>query len=122
MRFLRMTSTASVYSRLHTYKIPLPKRCQTTRPIQVAIEFLKLVKKVCPKQRLIVREGKRIGNRIEEDSLNVIKKKIGAAIGRSRNKTIRGDALYPQLWHFIASWTQLCFRLLLDMRSRSSLN
>jgi len=65
---------------------------------------------MCPEQRLIVYEGKRIGKRFQEDSLNVIKKKIGMAIGCSRNKTTQGDALHPQLWYFIASWTQLCFR------------
>ena len=61
-----------------------------------------------PEQHVI--EGKRIGNRFQEDSLNVIKRKIGAVIGCFRNKTTRGGALHPQLWHLITSWIQLCFR------------
>ena len=33
---------------------------------------LKLAEKICPVQPLIVREGKKIGDRFREDSLNVI--------------------------------------------------
>ena len=108
MRFVRITSTELVYSRLHTYEIPFPKRSQTTRPILVAIDFFKLAEKMGPEQRVI--EGKRNGNRFQEDSLNVITRKIFAVIGCFQNKTTRGRALHPQLWHFIASWIQLCFR------------
>ena len=95
MRFVRITSTVLVYSRLHTYEIPFPKRSQTTRPILVAIEFFKLAEKMGPEQRVI--ESKRIGNRFQEDSLNVITRKIGAVICCFRNKTTRGGALHPQL-------------------------